>query len=253
MFVTRTTAALLAASMLSLTGAAPAPVPDRVPAAAADTDTTQASVVNDWGRVVSGDEFSYTGPPDPAKWKVYDGVGHGGNGIRSPQAWSVADGVATVGGDAAGTTGGMSARFGERKYGRWEARVRTSARDSQYHPALILWPNNNKSPNCAEIDYAEGTSDRTLIKFFLHYACTTSSFQTEATAPVDTTQWHNYAVQWTRAGITGYIDGVPWFTDTDPTHQPTVRMHQTIQLDWFPNGAPTTPTQMQVDWIRVYQ
>jgi hypothetical protein len=29
-------------------------------------------------------------------------------------------------------------------------------------------------------------------------------------------------------------------------------MHQTIQLDWFPDGTATTPSQMQVDWIRVY-
>lgn len=254
MVIMRTTTALLAAGLLGLTGSSPSPVPDPMGAAAADPDGTQAAVDHNWGRVVAGDEFSYTGPPDPAKWKVYDSAGHDGNGIRSPQAWSVADGVATVSGDAAGTTGGMSALFGQRKYGRWEARMKTSARDSQYHPVLLLWPNNNKSPNCAEIDYAEGTSDRTLIKFFLHYACRTkSSYQTEATAAVDTTQWHNYAVQWTRKGITGYIDGVPWFTDTDRSHLPTVRMHQTIQLDWFPDGTPTIPTQMQVDWIRVYK
>lgn len=253
MFESRTAAALLTAGILALTGAAPPPGPEPQ-AAPVDTGSTQAAVVHKWGRVISGDEFSYTGPPDPAKWKVYDSVGHDGNGIRSPAAWSVADGVVTVSGDAAGTTGGMSARFGHRKYGRWEARMKTSARDSQYHPVLLLWPDNTKNSNCAEIDYAEGTSDRTLVKFFLHYACRTKSkYQTVATAAVDTTQWHNYAVQWTRSGITGYIDGVPWFTDTDRSHLPTGRMHQTVQLDWFPDGTPTTPTQMQVDWIRVYR
>jgi hypothetical protein len=29
-------------------------------------------------------------------------------------------------------------------------------------------------------------------------------------------------------------------------------MHQTIQLDWFPDGTATKPSQMQVDWVRVY-
>ena len=29
-------------------------------------------------------------------------------------------------------------------------------------------------------------------------------------------------------------------------------MHQTIQLDWFPDGTPTTKSWMQVDWVRVY-
>jgi licheninase len=39
----------------------------------------------------------------------------------------------------------------------------------------------------------------------------------------------------------------------NPAHQPTVGMHQTVQLDWFPSGTPTKPSQMQVDWIRVYK
>jgi hypothetical protein len=215
-------------------------------------DGTQAAVVFGWGPVVTGDEFNYTGAPDPLKWSVYNSPGHAGNGIRSPNAWAVAGGVATVSGDSAGTTGGMSARFAQQQYGRWEARMKTSARDPKYHPVLILWPNNNTSPNCAEIDYAEGTSDTSRIKFFLHYACSGSNFQTQGAQPVDTTQWHNYAVQWTPAGITGYIDGVQWFTDTNPAHLPTVGMHQTVQLDWFPDGTATTPSQMQVDWIRVY-
>jgi hypothetical protein len=228
--------------MSSLTGAPPA----------AGDDGIQAAVVNGWGPVVAGDEFSYTGPPDPAKWKVYNSGGHAGQGIRSPSAWAVAGGVATVSGDSAGTTGGMSAKFAQQQYGRWEARMKTSARDPKYHPVLILWPNNNTSPTCAEIDYAEGTSDTTRIKFFLHCACDGPDYQVQAARTIDTTQWHNYAVQWSPAGITGYIDGAPWFTDTNPAHQPTVGMHQTVQLDWFPDGTPTKPSQMQVGWVRVY-
>ena len=219
---------------------------------AQSADGTQAAVVFGWGPVVTGDEFSYTGAPNSLKWGVYNSPGHAGNGIRSPNAWSVDGSVATVSGDSAGTTGGMSAKFAQQRYGRWEARMRTSDRDPKYHPVLILWPNNNTSPNCAEIDYAEGTSDTSRIKFFLHYACSGSNFQTQSAQPIDTTQWHNYAVQWTPSGITGYIDGVQWFTDTDPAHQPTVGMHQTIQLDWFPDGTATKPSQMQVDWVRVY-
>ncbi|XAS66001.1 glycoside hydrolase family 16 protein [Micrococcaceae bacterium Sec5.7] len=216
------------------------------------TDGTQAATVHGWGPVIAGDEFSYTGAPDPTKWKVYNGPGHAGHGIRSPQAWNVANGAATVRGDSAGTTGGMSARFAQRQYGRWETRMRTSPRDPKYHPVVILWPNNNTSPNCAEVDYAEGSGDTTKMKFHLHYACTGANFQTTAARTIDATQWHNYAVQWTPAGITGYIDGTTWFTDTNPAHLPQVGMHQTLQLDWFPNGTATVPSQMQIDWVRVY-
>jgi beta-glucanase (GH16 family) len=164
----------------------------------------------------------------------------------------VANGVATVSGDSAGTTGGMSAKFAKQKYGRWETRMKTNQRDSEYHPVLILWP-DSKSSTCAEIDYAESTSETALVKFFLHYACSGSSKQTYSAKAVDTTQWHNYAVEWTPTGITGYIDGVKTFTDTNPAHQPSGSMHQTLQLDWFPDGSRTTPSQMQVDWVRVYK
>jgi hypothetical protein len=240
-------------------GAAPAkPAPGKPAAgqaaAASNGDGTQAATTFGWGGIVAGDEFSNTGAPDSTKWSVFNGAGHHGKGIRSPQAWSVANGVATVNGDDAGTTGGMSAKFAQQKYGRWESRMKTNARDPQYHPVMILWPNDNSSSNCAEIDYAEGSADTSKMKFFLHHACGEgSAVQTTAATPVDSTQWHNYAVEWTPAGITGYIDGVKTFSDTNPAHQPTVGMHQTLQLDWFPDGSPTKPSQMQVDWVRVYK
>ncbi|SKB90876.1 Beta-glucanase, GH16 family [Arthrobacter sp. 49Tsu3.1M3] len=238
--------------------AAPAPTAATAPVAAqaavaATGDGSQAATARGWGAVVAGDEFSEAGAPDSTKWSVFKGSGHAGKGVRSPQAWSVANGVATVSGDSAGTTGGMSAKFAQQKYGKWETRMRTSARDPKYHPVLILWPNNNTSPNCAEIDYAEGSTNTAQIKFFLHYASGGSNFQTTAAKTIDTTQWHNYAVEWTPAGITGYIDGVKTFSDTNTAHLPSVGMHQTLQLDWFPDGSATKPSQMQVDWVRVYK
>ncbi|MDQ0820831.1 hypothetical protein QFZ79_003204 [Arthrobacter sp. V4I6] len=236
--------------------APPAAAPPAAPPAAAAATTgsgTQAATNFNWGPVLAGDEFSNTGAPDSTKWSVFKGPGHHRQGIRSPQAWSVGNGVATVKGDAAGTTGGMSAKFAQQKYGRWETRMRTNDRDPEYHPVLILWPNDNSSPNCAEIDYAESSTDTSMMKFFLHYECDGKDFQTHAAKPVDSTQWHNYAVEWTPAGITGYIDGVKTFSDTNPAHQPTVGMHQTLQLDWFPDGSATKPSEMQVDWVRVYK
>lgn len=236
--------------------AAPAPAPAQPGPAAGQAlattgDGAQAATAFGWGPVLTGDEFSNTGAPDRTKWSVYNSAGHAGKGLRSPQAWSVANGVATVSGDAAGTTGGMSAKFAEQKYGRWETRMKTNARDPKYHPVLIL--NNNAAPNCAEIDYAEGSSVTSVMRFFLHYACGGADFQTTAATPVDGTQWHNYAVEWTPAGISGYVDGVKTFTDTNPAHQPSTVMKQTLQLDWFPDGSATKPSQMQVDWVRVYR
>ena len=236
--------------------AAPAPVVPQaaVAAVSATGNGTQAATNFGWGPVVAGDEFSNTGAPDSTKWSVFKGSGHAGKGVRSASAWSVANGVATVSGDSAGTTGGMSAKFAQQKYGRWEVRMKTSDRDPKYHPVAILWPNRGTgATNCPEIDFAEGSTDTSTMKFFLHYKCGGSDFQTYSKTSIDSTQWHNYAVEWTPAGITGYIDGVKTFSDTNPAHQPTVGMHQTLQLDWFPDGSATKPSQMNVDWVRVYK
>src|SRR6478609_9317860 len=162
MFANRRTASLIAAGALALAGCGAPPVSrERAPAIdraaavtagtqAAVSDGTQAAVVRGWGPVVAGDEFNYAGSPDPAKWRVFKGPGHAGKGIRSPNAITVGGGVVTLSGDAAGTTGGMSARFSQQRYGRWEARMKIGQRDLQYHPVLILWPNNNISSTCAE-------------------------------------------------------------------------------------------------------
>jgi Glycosyl hydrolases family 16 len=207
-------------------------------------------VVNRWGPVVAGDEFNYTGAPDNQKWHVYDSAGHAGNGVRSPAAWNVDGSVARVTGDSSGTTGGMSASFERQKYGRWEARMRTSARSSQYHPVLLLWPESKDWPCDGEIDYAEGTGDTTRMNFFVHHGC--DNQQISSRKVIDTTQWHDYAVEWQPDGITGYIDGVEWFRTTNAGYLPPGAMYQTIQLDWFPDGTTPKPSWMEVDWVRVY-
>lgn len=67
------------------------------------------------------------------------------------------------------------------------------------------------------------------------------------------TRWHNYAVEWTPRHISGYIDGVRFFSDTNRSHLPPGAMHQTIQLDWFPDGTRTKRSHMKIAWIRVYR
>lgn len=219
-------------------------------------DPKRAAHIHHWGPIKASDEFNYTGKPDRNKWSVYNSKGHAGKGLRSPDQWSVANGVATVRGDANGKTGGMSAKFARQKYGKWEARMRVQAgHDPQYHPVLILWPDNKADAyapgRCWEIDYAEGNNGPGRMSFFNHFACSGNK-QTYAKKVLDTSQWHNYAVDWSPRGVVGYIDGQVWFVDRNPSHISNVSMHQTVQLDWFPNGGATRPSWMQVDWVRVY-
>lgn len=241
-------AAVLAALVLlagSTAGAVRAPEP-------VDRGVSKSAAVKyGWGKPIARDEFNYTGAPRERKWSVYDSAGHDGNGVRTEAAWHVNGRVARVVGDSRGTTGGMAAKFGRQQYGRWEVRMKTNERDSEYHPVLILWPESGDSNCDGEVDYAEGGSDSREIHFFLHYSC--ANEQVSASKRVDTTEWHNYAVEWTPTRIVGYLDGVVWFRDTDPDHLPPGPMHQTIQLDWFPDGSTTTRSWMKIAWVRVYR
>lgn len=222
--------------------------PSATPSPPAPTGASAAGTFG-WGAVSSGDEFDYTGAPNAMKWSVYNSPGHAGQGLRRPSQISVDGTKATIVGLSNGTTGGMSAKFDHRKYGRWEMRMRSTS-DPEYHPVGLLWPDSGNWPTDGEVDYAERTGNTSLMNFFLHYGSTNQ--QTSASKAIDSTQWHNYAVQWTATGIIGYIDGVEWFRDTNTSHLPPGPMHQTLQLDWFPDGTATTQSTMDVDWVRVY-
>jgi Glycosyl hydrolases family 16 len=210
-------------------------------------DGTQAAALYGWGPVVDGDEFATL---NTAKWGLYNSPGHDGKGLRRPSQISVTNGVLTIAGTANGTTGGMSMSPG-RKYGRWETRMQVPKGDYRYHPVALLWPDAENWPVGGEVDYAETTAAASDVDFFLHFSAQNRT--RNASKVLDLTQWHNYAVEWTPTGIRGYIDGVQFFADTNPTELPPGPMHQTLQLDWFPNGStPTTPSQMNVAWVRVY-
>ncbi|TQJ34353.1 glycosyl hydrolase family 16 [Arthrobacter sp. SLBN-122] len=226
----------------------PTPTPTPTPAPT-DPSGAQAATTQNWGAPVAGDEFNYTGAPDATKWSVYNSAGHAGKGIRSPQQVKVDGSKMVMNGTPDGTTAGMSAKFARQKYGRWEVRAAGSG-DNEYHMVSILWPDSGNWPCDGEVDYAETSGDWNVIKFFQHFSCSNS--QTRASKTLDVSQFHNYAVDWSPAGMVGYVDGVKWFEDNDPTHQPPGSMHQTLQLDWFPDSTADGAGEMRVDWVRVY-
>src|SRR5258705_13670054 len=64
-----------------------------------------AGLENDWGTPQREERFDTAA--SLSNWHLYDGVGHAGNGIRTPEAISLSDGILTITGDASGTSGGM--------------------------------------------------------------------------------------------------------------------------------------------------
>jgi hypothetical protein len=60
-------------------------------------------------------------------------------------------------------------------------------------------------------------------------------------------------VKVTSRGATQYPDGQKWFESTGPDTLPRGPVHPVIQLDWFPKGDSPEPSELQVDWMRIYQ
>ncbi|MHA6792042.1 glycoside hydrolase family 16 protein [Pseudonocardia bannensis] len=250
--VVRTTASEpapgLSPTLVSQDATQAAPPPDPAPPATppdGPENGVQAANAHGW-ELIGGDEFN-GGLSD--KWNRYDGPGHADAGRRSPAAVGVRGDALVISGDATGTTGGM-AWSESRRYGKWEMRAKFPAGDRQYHPVLLLWPTEVEWPLGGEIDFAETTSASKDVSFFLHHG--PDNAKESARKKIDITRWHNYAVEWTPQGITGYIDGKRWFASTDPDTLPPGPMHPAIQLDYVPGDGSPKPTEMFVDWMRIY-
>lgn len=244
----------LAATIPTAAPVAPTATPSPTATPTTPPVSAEAAVRHGWGTAFASDEFNYAGAPDKTKWSMYNSAGHANKGLRRPEQWTVNGAYARVTGNPSGTTGGMSFKPDRGStYGRWEVRMRVPQRDVEYHPVLIVWPDAGRvaANNCQEIDFSEATTSLTTNKFFLHTGC--SGQQTTVTKTIDMTQWHNYAVEWTPSRVTGYIDGVKWFEDTNAANIPRAASHLTMQLDWFPDGTATSTSYMDLDWARAYR
>ncbi len=205
-----------------------------------------AGEVFGWGAPDVVDDF--TGTALGPGWSAYDGPGHAGNGVRSPAAATVSDGVLTIDGTGDGTTAGLAWTAHSQKYGRWEVRMRAPTGSPSYNALALLWPTQENFPVGGEIDFAEIMDPaRDKIELFLHYGADNS--QVHGELKIDATQWHNYAVEWTSAGVTAFVDGREWWKTEDTSILPPGPMHLCLQLDWFPRGDGESG-RMQVDWVK---
>lgn len=244
----------ISGSLSQLEALAPVEPPPTEP-----NDGVQAAVAQKWGPVLDGDEFDYIGAPRADRWAMYDGPGHAGNGRRTPAAFSVDGDMLHNHGDAAGNTGGMAFRSGagSTTY-RAEARMRVYNTDagsgSQYHPVLIHWPDSDDWPRGGEDDWAETDVGSGRMECFIHHPNQGSgSAQHTASKQLDITQWHNYAIERTAQKVTGWIDGVQWFSFTvaETNGPPPGPMHPTVQLDNF-GGSVHQPANQDLAWFRIY-
>lgn len=244
----------------------------RLVGAGTANDAGTAAFTQNWGSPqAEGDEFNYTGTPDPAKWGLYDGPGHDNNGLRVPARCTVSSGTLKITGLAgSANAGGMSHKL-ERQYGKWEIRAKsfytsaptnTGSLTPAYHPVAILWSDNQEWPFNGEYDFMENdTPGQQNAGGFMHYpSLNGTNYQEELPAfPVDMRQFHNYAIEWLSTGIKLYVDGVLWASYAGGAvsgQRKAIQAmdnggHLTLQMDAFAASGMNAST-MEVEWVRIY-
>jgi beta-glucanase (GH16 family) len=219
-------------------------------------DVPTAAARHDW---VLRDSDDFDGSElDLGKWRLYDGPGNQGVGLRRPSAVTVEDGALAIKGRG-DVSGGIAWIGAPTTYGRWEFSARADA-GSGYSQVVLLWPDSDIWPEDGEVDVMEipdPAKAETVVT--VHYGA--DDRQQSVTVPGDFTQWHTYAVEWQPDHVTVYIDGDEVFTTTDPAAVPKVPMHLAIQNDvgplpgWIPARDADTPdvVGLHVDWVRLYE
>lgn len=232
---------------------------------------------------VWADEFNNNGLPDPTKWS-YD-VGGDGWGNQELQFYTegrnarVSNGILTIEArrENMGANQYTSARMvtrgkGDWLYGRFEIRAKVPEGLGTW-PAIWMLPTDwayGNWPRSGEIDIMEHVGfDPNRIHVSIHTEAFNHTIRTEKTAsrmvPGATSEFQVYRMDWTPYALRGYINNEKVFEFTNDgtgfrSWPFDKRFHLLLNIavggTWGGQrgvNANAFPTQMEVDYVRVYR
>ncbi len=213
---------------------------------------------------------------DTSAWQLQSFTFGGNEAQFTPQNASVANGVLTISltanpNSTAEPYWGVEMRSAKTlTYGKVSARMRF-ATGSGVVSGLVLFytPYPNCNWNEIDIEHLGGSSDTSQLNCQVYLGtptpnCTTSVSPTQDPKVVDLgvnaeTDFHQYDIEWTPAGVSTFIDGK--LLRTWSAHADLLNLPETILLtiwassaaSWAgPLTATSAPTSADVDWIKVY-
>lgn len=157
------------------------------------------------------------------------------------------------------------------KYGYFEARIKVAAGRGTWSAFWMMPKNFTAWPLDGEIDIMEYVGYRPdVTQSSIHTDLYNHKIGTEKTATKDIqnaeTEFHVYGLEWTEDQITGYVDGVAYFTfkndhlgdkRTWPFNSPFyLKLNLAIGGDWGGlQGVAEDifPSKYEIDYVRVYQ
>ena len=158
--------------------------------------------------------------------------------------------------NATGTSGTVSARLTghDRRYGRWEARVRAeqyTADGTPYHVVWELVPTSGYRCGARSIvlaDYALGTSTTNM---YLRTAPSTEFRASRSGLTLGPGPFHTYAVEVAPDHVSWFVDTRVVMTERRPGARTGATYAARFRLVGTP-GAVMNPGRMQMDWVRYY-
>lgn len=241
----RLTAAVVAALASALTvTTGPSQAVVRVPADTSSgssvipTSPTNAAKIFQWGLSDWEDEFI---DPLSASWKVSDYAK-----VRNQ------NGMLTLEGTSDGQP--VVARVGEhaRRYGRWEARVRSNYDERGGTPYKVVWElvplgRGRCGDGITLATYTVGDSAADMSIRGLDG----TAFTDQVPVDLENYVWHTYAVEVTPDHISWFADTKVLMTERRPEALAGTRFRIRFRLEPV-EGAKMAFTRMQMDWVRYY-
>lgn len=237
-----------------------------------------ANAATTWNQVWS-DEFDGTSL-NTSNWIAESGTGSSGWGNNELQYYTNrSQNLQVTGGNLVITAqkesyGGMnytSARIktqGLRNftYGKIEARIKLPTGQGLW-PAFWMLGSNITSvnwPYCGEIDIMERVNNNAFVNGTVHWDANGYASYGNVSGNIDFSQFHTYAIEWDANYIKWFVDGIKFneiliTNGTGNTEEFQKQFFIILNLavggNWpgSPNTSTPFPSQMLVDYVRVYQ
>ena len=226
--------ALVTGSGAAAAQAGPASSPDSV----VPTSPTNAAKVFQWGLSSWEDEFLL---PLSDSWAVSNEAL-----VRNQNGMLTLEGTA----DSGAVTATVATHA--RRYGRWEARVRSDVRDTGGAPYRVVWeliPGNGDA--CGDgITLATYTVGDPAADMDIRSPAGTA-FTDAIALDLGQYAWHTYAIEVTRDHISWFADTKVLMTERRPEALSGTRYRMRFRLEPV-EGARMDFTRMQMDWARYY-
>lgn len=233
------------------------------------------AVAQNW-QLVWQDEFTNGIGPD---WVFETGNGTNGWGNNELQYYQAQNAttqngelVITARHETAGTYNYTSARMKTQgrkswKYGKVEARIAMPGFQGVWPAFWMLGDNIGSAgwPACGEIDIMEHINAENKNYGTMHWKNNNNQYASySGNTPVNVTEYHVYAIEWTPSAIKWFVDGVQYheanitngINGTEELHNNFfIILNMAIGGNWpgFTVDTAALPASMNVDYVRVYQ